>query len=327
MPYITTTIDMTLDEALNYTAKHRWHGTRSYARNLSQASVAVMALERVVAYPGTLTVSKVTMEQLREATAKWYGEGIAPATINCRLNCLAAMGVNVEGTRVKVPKVRKWWLNPEAQEAVTAWLRSAPLGAKKWSAQTREQVADFIDWTVWTGLRIEESLRVCRADVTAHTDARKQYEAIHAGTAIPPTHMSICPSRTSLDYSLTVQGTKTAGSQATLPLSSDAADLLRRRLPLRQYPHVPSTGEKLFTITYDELLAIWQTCRAFLGESDTDGATLKALRRSAARYLHTRRNMPLDMVREYLRHDDIETTMGYLRLTGGYGEEEMRKWL
>ena len=43
-------------------------------------------------------------------------------------------------------------------------------------------------------------------------------------------------------------------------------------------------------------------------------ATLKALRRSAARYL-TVGGMPLDILRQYLRHNSVATTMGYLRLT------------
>jgi hypothetical protein len=37
--------------------------------------------------------------------------------------------------------------------------------------------------------------------------------------------------------------------------------------------------------------------------------------------------MPLDMLRQYLRHESIWTTMGYLRLVGGYDKDEMRKFL
>ncbi len=39
------------------------------------------------------------------------------------------------------------------------------------------------------------------------------------------------------------------------------------------------------------------------------------------------KGMPLDMVRLYLRHGSMETTMGYLRLTGGYEEGEIRRYL
>jgi hypothetical protein len=37
--------------------------------------------------------------------------------------------------------------------------------------------------------------------------------------------------------------------------------------------------------------------------------------------------MPLDVLRQYLRHENIKTTEEYLRLTGGYSEAEMRRWL
>ncbi len=90
----------------------------------------------------------------------------------------------------------------------------------------------------------------------------------------------------------------------------------------------PITGQsdKVFPITYDHLLARWDALVLRMGW-EGNGVTLKALRRSAARYLHVDCGMPLDMVRAYLRHEDIETTLGYLRLTGGYGTEEMRRFL
>jgi hypothetical protein len=33
----------------------------------------------------------------------------------------------------------------------------------------------------------------------------------------------------------------------------------------------------------------------------------------------------MDMVRDSLRHEDIKTAQGYLRLTGGYNDAEMRR--
>jgi len=55
-------------------------------------------------------------------------------------------------------------------------------------------------------------------------------------------------------------------------------------------------------------------------------ATLKAMRRTAVRHL-TVNGMPTEMVRDYLRHSDIKTTMGYLHLVGGYSTEEQRRYL
>lgn len=109
-----------------------------------------------------------------------------------------------------------------------------------------------------------------------------------------------------------VPGTKTATAQATLALSPEAweagMDLMSTRWT-----------------DYEPLEAAWRKLREAMGWPD--GATLKALRRSAARYLHVDRGMPLDMVRQYLRHEDIKTTMEYLRLTGGYRLDEMRRYL
>jgi integrase len=69
----------------------------------------------------------------------------------------------------------------------------------------------------------------------------------------------------------------------------------------------------------------WATVRKQMG-IEHPGATLKAFRRGAARQL-TVGGMPLDMLRQYLRHESVSTTMGYLRLVGGYDKNEMRKFL
>jgi integrase len=83
----------------------------------------------------------------------------------------------------------------------------------------------------------------------------------------------------------------------------------------------------VFPITYTELNGVWQICRTHLAEQDNPLATLKALRRSAARYLHVTKGMPILLVRDYLRHSDVETTMEYLRLTGGINDAEYRRYL
>lgn len=54
-------------------------------------------------------------------------------------------------------------------------------------------------------------------------------------------------------------------------------------------------------------------------------ATLKAFRRSFARHA-TERGLPPDMLRQYLRHEHLATTAGYLKLVGGYTTEHLRPW-
>jgi len=65
---------------------------------------------------------------------------------------------------------------------------------------------------------------------------------------------------------------------------------------------------------------------SLLDEGDNPIATLKALRRTAARHL-TVNGMPTETVRKYLRHSNIQTTLGYLDLVGGYTTKEQHRWL
>lgn len=158
-----------------------------------------------------------------------------------------------------------------------------------------EEIKDYVRWTTRTGLRVEETLRLRR----------------HHFSGLPDT----------TNTSITVPGTKTyMAGNITLPIMAEAAEVAAKRLK------GADTETPLFDLDYKWLLSRWQHVRLFLGVQDIRSSTLKALRRSATRYLHIDRNMPLDMVREYLRHENIKTTMGYLRLVG-YRQDEMRRWL
>lgn len=229
---------------------------------------------------------------IRKVTKAWYLLGLSPATINKRLNCLSKMGVSVEGLRVKNPKSLKWYLPEDIKEVILKDLRGRPAG-RLWHI-----LADFIEWTTLTGLRVEESLRLnFRAFDAALTEVR-------------------------------VPGTKTASSEATLPLGNRAAQLVHGRVIGRGgLPASAYSQELVFPVGYDLLNDTWQKVRAEYGWKDDPTATLKALRRSAARYLHVDCGMPLHMVQQYLRHESMDTTLEYLRLTGGYGTEEMRRYL
>lgn len=273
----------TLEEALREAYRTKWSKTkRSASTTLSQAEAAVKALSED---PSTAYVSAITQEIIQEVTAAWYDEGLAPSTINKRLNALCAMGVSVEGCRFKVPKRLQWWLRPDVEQKVCAWLEEDDSG-QPWELA---RFATFIRWTTRTGLRIEESLSLRWTDFSA-------------------------------DFSeVTVPGTKTANSQATLALSTAASSVLL-------HGATREIGDGPWPWTYEEVHGMWRLVRNKFRFVDPT-ATLKALRRSAARHLHVDCGMPLDMVRQYLRHDDVKTTMGYLRLTGGYSLEEQRRYL
>ncbi len=249
-----------------------------------------------------IAVAEVTPSDIARAVASWYNQGLSPATITKRLNCLSKLGVTVDGMRPKKARGLKWWMRPEDRDRLCVYLRGIAVTPS--ADQRYASLADFIEWTTYTGLRIEESLRLALKDVNLH----------HDGSFDNP-----------LVGDVTVPGTKTANAQATLPLGTEAATILHRR----SWPAVVLATRVFHDLDYNWMLEKWTTvCRPFLGVGpEHPTCTLKALRRSAAHYLHVTKGMPLDMVRDYLRHEDIETTIGYLRLTGGYNTEAMRRYL
>jgi integrase len=69
----------------------------------------------------------------------------------------------------------------------------------------------------------------------------------------------------------------------------------------------------------------WRLVRIKFGLTRNNTAAPKALRRTFARRANDN-GMPTEMLRQYLGHSDIATTIDYLRLVGGY-TEEMRKYV
>lgn len=215
----------------------------------------------------------------------WREEGLSPSTINTRLSLLKSLGADVAGHHVKRRVDLKWWPRPEVVKEAAYFLTYKGKGV--WHEVLS---ASYLRWAALTGLRVEETLRLRWSDFNS------------ALTEV------------------TVPGTKTLSSQATLALHPVATAVL---VSLAQAaPHAPGPWSGL---TYDTLAADWAYAKGLLGISDR-GATLKSFRRAAARFLHVDCGMPLVMVRDYLRHTDIETTMGYLRVTGGMNLEEQRRY-
>jgi integrase len=255
---------------------------------------AVKAVDTITLYAGNEVLpSEVTLQHVKGATARWYSEGLSPATITKRLNCLGKMGVNVTGTKPTKKPTLKWWLKPQQQAELLA------------HPDIPQDLKDWVIWTTTTGLRIEETLRLNKNDFVIE----------------------------GIDFlAVTVPGLKTMASQATLPLALEAQLVVQRRMlaAVGRTSWNPLANPQLFELDYQtELVPMWDEAMRLLGVDKQlhPTATLKALRRNAARYLHVDRKMPLDMVRQYLRHEDIKTTMGYLALTGGYGTEEMKGYL
>lgn len=292
--------DLPLGTALIVGGEKRWRGKRIYNTAMAQGKRAIETIVPLIrpeaaAWPydhmaEAVKVCEVTTVVLDKAIRMWRCE-VSPGTINSRLNSLSVAGVDVSGLRVGLPRRSKWWLSPDAHAAIIKRFRTE-------SVEPYDNLlADYVDWAAYTGLRVEETLRLTRSKFSTVTSGGKTTVLV------------------------SVPGLKTSGSEATLPLSAQAAEIYKKRLGEYDDAHTP-----LFDVSYDFLSELWGRARLLIGESGNPTATLKALRRTAARHLTTN-GMPLDLLRHYLRHESVNTTLSYLRLTGGYRAEEFGKWL
>ena len=264
----------TLAASLRESFEHIWRDQRSGRRSISHAEHAIATLERIITAsrprkaPSRLVRAdglivtainhprppgvrpepgdniKVTEAHLKAAVREWLAAGLTPATVAVRLTCMSVLGVTGSGCYPRAPRKLKWWMRPEQEARALAWLHDRP-------TQRNLQLADLIVWTTLTGLRIEESLRLGWSDIVER-----------------PNHTAI-----------SVPGTKTRGSQASLPISAAAALVLERRRTL----HPASTS--VFPLAYYQMGNAWREVREHIGLENPADATLKALRRNAARAL------------------------------------------
>lgn len=275
-----------LSRAVELALAQHWRGRRKEAHEQGRCR------DLVAAFP-TRTLDTLTTEDLQGYLDGLAEMGLGDEAAKARM-CSVSVLYTVarrNGYRGPVPTVPrpyvtrklKWWLKPDLEPMVIAWLRSEGLA----------EVADFVEWTVSTGLRVEESLGVQAGDfIGLDTD----------------------------EPELVVPGTKTAGSHAAAPISQEAAEIAMRRLGM-------SPDGRLFAASYMDLWAAWQKVRREFGLLGIKTATLKALRRSYTRRLSVK-GAPLPVVQQLMRQASPTTTMEYLRLTGGgFTSKEMRRWL
>lgn len=165
--------------------------------------------------------------------------------------------------------------------------------------EERKLVWAYIDWTIETGLRVEETLRLLWSD----------FEGI--GTERP---------------ALNVPGTKNEHSAVRIPISLEAATIIQQRYTVIAGSSWPGKASRLFDISYRRLHTIWDRLREAMGVADDPTSTLKALRRNFAAGA-LRKGLPARIIQELMRHSNIETTMGYLRLIGMSDNDETRALL
>lgn len=282
-----------LDAALRRIWNDNWKHLRSADSILSQAELALLGLYDTdpSLHPET-PASEVTQDAVRAARSLWQAQKLSSSTITKRLGCLSMLGVDVTGLKLPRTRILKWWLRPAQKTTLVNHLTAT-------STAEAHAFRDYIEFVTMVGLRVEEVLRLDTRDSTVSGD-------------LP---------------GFTVPGLKTAASQATLPLPRAAAAILQRRAQALQEGiergDFAPDETRYWPYDYNWTQRWWTACRLIIGANQAT-ATLKSLRRNAARYLHVDLGMPLDMVRHYLRHENVQTTMEYLRLTGGYGTEEMR---
>ena len=82
---------------------------------------------------------------------------------------------------------------------------------------------------------------------------------------------------------------------------------------LRRYYREVKDFDKLFSLNYSELNAIWQKARKDLGYADKKFYTLHLCRHTTASRL-VQRGCQLLLVKDWLGHEDIKTTMIYAHL-------------
>ena len=82
---------------------------------------------------------------------------------------------------------------------------------------------------------------------------------------------------------------------------------------IRRYYREVKDFDKLFSLNYSELNAIWQRARKDLGYADKKFYTIHLCRHTCASRL-VQRGVPILLVKDWLGHEDIENTMIYAHL-------------
>lgn len=282
-----------LGSAVDLALDHHWKGTRKYATMLSWCRELVETFPDKALFTFT-TQDVVTWTEMQRMN------GLSSWTIHAKVCLISTLfevakehgytGQVPSIPRPRVQKPLKWWLTPEKEQEVILWLRARGL----------DEFADFVLWQVETGLRVEETMRLRSGHFNGLlTDAPE----------------------------VTVPGTKTQGSQATLALSATAGALAVSRYMALGAGLTGPAAMPLFPMDYRTLVRRWNAVRRHFGWTDEPTCTLKALRRSFARRL-TVNGAPLPVVQGMMRHRSASTTMGYLALVGGgFTAEEQRRWL
>lgn len=283
----------TISETIKKAVANQWQGT-PYAPTVESMAWHIdnfmKARYKITSYPGSIQMGSITEQDVEDFKLHKRLNGCTNSTINKYLSCLSVL-FDVAGVpkptirRLPEAKVEKWFLPEEKIGELMEFLqrRSETLGGR------HGPFKDYIGTLIYTGMRPKEAL------------------------ALQARHLSF------ISGAITIPGTKTSSSEATIPMFDEAEPYLHNSRCR------PDKGT-LFGLTYEEVAAMWNEVRYHMGWDTIPTATLKALRRTFAD-IATKRGMPSAVLQRVLRHSSIRTTEGYLQLTGSGLVEESRKYM
>lgn len=236
---------------------------------------------------GFSKVSELSDSTARDLKTRWVKAGNKASTINSKVAAWRAVFKYVDTPEdFEVPHLER--VKCDIQEQW--WLHPDDEDTLvHWLSDKRHfRFAEMVRMITHQGLRVGEANRL---------------ELRHLGTD-----------------SMTVPGTKTTVSQASIPLFKHSAHLITWLKCNNR-----SNG-KCFAFSDQYLMDTWNDCRDFLGVRHIKSSTMKSLRRTFA-YRAIQAGMPTAVLQQVMRHKSITTTEGYLRIVGGGLVEESRKYL
>jgi integrase len=277
-----------------------------YGPNTTRYPQALAALAELWSLYPEDYLDDITRDKLHHWNTVMLARGNGASTRTSKLSVVGVMHEHFDvAGRCRIPyppqaKRLKWWLTPENEARVLAWCEAEP---------GMETLSDYLRFILTTGLRVQEALRLQRMHFAG------------LGTDKPV---------------MLVPGTKTEAAQAPLPLLPDAVTIITRRVGLAgDLEDYLFAGERVYCkrghtggpepLRYQTLQTWWKECRCAVGIPVNLNTGLKALRRSFAR-VASDRSVPTEAIQLYLRHSQITTTQGYLRLVGRDDVERLRQW-
>lgn len=286
--------DGTLRAAARLAIENHWKGT-AYEKQVTPVVWVIVEFMEIKRKRKDLDA--ITSEDI-EAYIKYCFEvrGSSANTVNHHLSALSTINdialdrkpplctARLPIKRVKVKPIEKWWLRPEDLAKAVRWLED----------QAEFVFADYLQTLAFEGLRVAEGLGLRERHITG------------LGSDKPR---------------LKVPGSKTPGSQATIPVFPRAVPVLERSIERAQ----KMEWDLLFPMTWRHANETWKQVRAHLGVTDVRTATLQSVRRSFAHYANEQ-GMPTKTLQKVLRHGTIGTTDKYLQLVGGTDAEDARRY-